>query len=41
MWGYVSNYNYYCLFFEQQIAAGDPRYSHWLVTEKAATDNLS
>ena len=36
MWGYVSNYNYYCLFFENEILAGDPRYSHWIVSEKAA-----
>lgn len=36
MWGYVSNYNYYCLFFEKQILAGDPRFSHWIVSEKAA-----
>ncbi len=36
MWGYVSNYNYYCLFFEKEILSGDPRYSHWLVSEKAA-----
>lgn len=38
MWGYVSNYNYYCLFFEKQIVSGDPRYSHWIVSEKAANE---
>jgi len=36
MWGYVSNYNYYCLFFEKLIVDGDPRYSHWITSEKAA-----
>jgi radical SAM superfamily enzyme YgiQ (UPF0313 family) len=36
MWGYVSNYNYYCLTFEKEILSGDPRYSHWIVSEKAA-----
>jgi radical SAM superfamily enzyme YgiQ (UPF0313 family) len=36
MWGYISNYNYYCLSFEEKIRAGDARYSHWLVSEKAA-----
>jgi radical SAM superfamily enzyme YgiQ (UPF0313 family) len=36
MWGYISNYNYYCLTFEEKIRSGDPRYSHWLVSEKAA-----
>jgi radical SAM superfamily enzyme YgiQ (UPF0313 family) len=36
MWGYISNYNYYCLSFEEDIRAGDPRYAHWLKSEKAA-----
>jgi len=36
MWGYVSNYNYYCLTFEKEILSGDLRYSHWIVSEKAA-----
>ncbi len=36
MWGYISNYNYYCLSFEEDISAGDKRYSHWLKSEKAA-----
>jgi len=36
MWGYISNYNYYCLTFEDEILSGDPRYSHWIVSEKAA-----
>ncbi len=36
MWGYVSNYNYYCLTFEKEILSGDPRYSHWIISEKAA-----
>jgi len=35
-WGYVTNYNYYCMVFEKEIRSGDPRYSHWLVSEKAA-----
>jgi radical SAM superfamily enzyme YgiQ (UPF0313 family) len=36
MWGYITNYNYYCLAFEEEIRAGDPGYSHWLLSEKAA-----
>lgn len=36
-WGYVTNYNYYCMAFEKEIRAGDPVYAHWLVSEKAAT----
>jgi len=36
MWGYISNYNYYCLSFEEKIRTGDHRYSHWLLSEKAA-----
>jgi radical SAM superfamily enzyme YgiQ (UPF0313 family) len=35
-WGYVTNYNYYCMAFEKEIRSGDPRYAHWLVSEKAA-----
>jgi radical SAM superfamily enzyme YgiQ (UPF0313 family) len=35
-WGYVTNYNYYCMAFEKEIRAGDPVYSHWLLSEKAA-----
>jgi radical SAM superfamily enzyme YgiQ (UPF0313 family) len=35
-WGYVTNYNYYCMAFETEILAGDPKYAHWLVSEKAA-----
>jgi radical SAM superfamily enzyme YgiQ (UPF0313 family) len=33
MWGYISNYNYYCFAFEEEILAGDPRYSHWIKSE--------
>lgn len=36
MWGYISNYNYYCFSFEEDIRAGDQRYTHWLRSEKAA-----
>ncbi len=36
MWGYITNYNYYCLSFEEDIRSGDPRYAHWLKSEKAA-----
>jgi len=36
-WGYISNYNYYCLTFEEKILSGDLRYTHWLVSEKAAS----
>jgi len=36
-WGYVTNYNYYCMAFEKEIREADPRYSHWLLSEEAAT----
>ncbi|MEI6060477.1 MAG: radical SAM protein [Bacteroidota bacterium] len=36
MWGYVTNYNNYCMNFEEKISSEDPRYAHWLVSEKAA-----
>jgi radical SAM superfamily enzyme YgiQ (UPF0313 family) len=36
LWGYICNYNYYCLAFEDKIRSGDPRYSHWLLSEKAS-----
>jgi radical SAM superfamily enzyme YgiQ (UPF0313 family) len=34
MWGYICNYNYYCIAFEEKILSGDPEYSHWLLSEK-------
>jgi radical SAM superfamily enzyme YgiQ (UPF0313 family) len=37
-WGYVTNYNYYCMAFEDEIRAGDPLYSHWLKSERIADD---
>lgn len=37
MWGYISNYNYYSLSFEKKIRSGNPRYSHWLISEKEAS----
>ena len=40
-WGYVTNYNYYCMAFEKEIRAGNPVYSHWLLSEKAATKPTS
>lgn len=36
-WGYVTNYNYYCMAFEKEIREGNPRYAHWLLSEEAAS----
>ena len=35
MWGYVTNYNNYCMSFEGKIQAEDPLYTHWLLSEEA------